>query len=169
MTWNNPHPTSKPQQRKPPSSSRQEPPWRNSTGPPPTPTDCKRNFLDSTWAQMTDTIVCALGMFLCVHLLPQLLFRIWVITNGKYHHETYLATHTHITHLLLLQRFSSGGNSEVEDQTPRKVNNCEDEHQNATGNSPNAPQRWWRDNPAPTLSQPPNRMSLTKTNTRASL
>ena len=35
-----------------------------------------------------------------------------------------------------------------------QVDNGEDEHENATGNSLNAPQRWWRDNPALTKPTP---------------
>ena len=70
MTWND-LPNLKPQPRKQPSSSRQEPPWSDSTGP--AMTGCKQNILGSTPAQMTDTIVCALGMFqvLYVPFLPQ--------------------------------------------------------------------------------------------------
>ena len=44
----------------------------------------------------------------------------------------------------------------------------EREQRNTTGNNPNAPQRRWWDNPALTLSQPPQQMSMTKTSTRVS-
>ena len=74
MTWNDPHPTSKSQTRKP-FPPRPDRNYHEANiipiGPTPTPSGCKRNISDSTRAQMIYAFVYTLGMFLYVHFLPQ--------------------------------------------------------------------------------------------------
>ena len=105
MMWNDTHPTSNFLPRKPPPP---RPSWResNSYGLTPTPAGCKRNISDSTRAQITVDIVCALGMFHFVHSLPlststsnSVACRCSHVTDGYFNNESTLFCTSQIHHL----------------------------------------------------------------------
>ena len=175
MTWNDPHPTSKSQPRKPappcPDRNRHESqrlPYAVTTliptGPTPTPTGCKQNISDFFFPNVGPNVrrhrlrsryVSFCSFFASSnHYLGSEVLLMTRVSAKRTSLTNIRTTHWHLlpSNGMWLLPISSPSNRMwrfLFSALGRRglVDNGEDEHQNTTRNGPNTPRRRWQEHP----------------------